>query len=184
MVGTNPPLYFIPSTVLYISHAFFQIFFCQQHFSSMEFHPKCPLPLLQLEGSERKNINGTNTLLAIFRDQKRVEITVKAFLPAKNLFFMKKFIFFWKSVKMHRSIQNLKINQNVGMFQRDFKMIPQWMDGFNCNVQRDLGCTKTEPRVKVFLYENHRQPSAVGEFDCHRPPTENTKSGVYEGQKC
>jgi hypothetical protein len=36
----------------------------------MEFHPKCPLPLLQLEGSERKNINGTNTLLAIFRDQK------------------------------------------------------------------------------------------------------------------
>jgi hypothetical protein len=60
----------------------------------MNFIPKSPLPLLQLEGSERKNINGTNTLLAIFRDQKRVEITVKAFLPAKNLFFMKKFIFF------------------------------------------------------------------------------------------
>jgi len=161
MVGTNPPLYCIPSTVLYISHAFFQIFFCQQHFSSMEFHPKCPLPLLQLEGSERKNINGTNTLLAIFRDQKRVEITVKAFLPAKNLFFMKKFIFFWKSVKMHRSIQNLKINQNVGMFQRDFKMIPQWMDGFNCNVQRDLGCTEMGIIVKVFLYENHRQTSTI-----------------------
>jgi hypothetical protein len=60
----------------------------------MEFHPKCPLPLLQLEGSERKNINGTNTLTTLFKDKKRVEITVKAFLPAKNLFFMKKFIFF------------------------------------------------------------------------------------------
>jgi hypothetical protein len=48
----------------------------------MNFIPKSPLPLLQLEGSERKNINGTNTLLAIFRDQKRVEITIKAFLPA------------------------------------------------------------------------------------------------------
>ena len=58
------------------------------------------------------------------------------------------------------------------------------MDGFNFNVQQDLGFSKTEPRVKVFLYENHRQTSAVGEFDRHRPPTENTKSGVYEGQKC
>ena len=64
---------------------------------------------------------------------------------------------------MHRSIQNLKINQNVGMFQRDFKMIPQWMDGFNCNVQRDLGCTEMGIMAKVFLYENHRQTPTVAQ---------------------
>ena len=143
MVGTNPPLYFIPSTVVYISHAFLMIFFCQQHFSSMNFIPKCPLPLLQLIGSERKKLHGTNTLLAVSRDQKRVEITVKAFLSVKKLFFMKKFIFFWKSPEMHRSKKKLKINQNVGIFPKVFQSTPCLMDGFNCNAQRYLGFPKT-----------------------------------------
>jgi hypothetical protein len=63
-------------------------------------------------------------------------------------------------------------------------MVPIFTDGVNFNVQYDLGFSKKRLMVKVFLYENHRQTSAVGEFDCHRPPTENTKSGVYEEQKC
>ena len=54
----------------------------------------------------------------------------------------------------------------------------------NFHARRNTGCTKMGMMVKVFLYENHRQTSAVGEFDRHRPPTENTKSGVYEGQQC
>ena len=127
----------------------------------MNFIPKCPLPLLQLKGSERKKLHGTNTLLAVSRDQKRVEITVKAFLSVKKLFFMKKFIFFWKSPKMYRSKKKLKINQNVGIFPKVFQSTPCLMDGFNFNAWRDLGFPKMRLVVKVFLYENHRQTPTV-----------------------
>jgi hypothetical protein len=98
-------------------------------------HPQSPLPLLQLKGSERKNINGTNTLTTLFKDQKHVEITVKAFLPAKKLFFRKKFIFFWKSPTQLRDNFKTKNYQNVNIFQIHFKMVPIFMDGFNFNVQ-------------------------------------------------
>ena len=127
----------------------------------MNFIPKCPLPLLQLIGSERKKLHGTNTLLAVSRDQKRVESTVKAFLSVKKLFFMKKFIFFWKSPKMYRSKKKLKINQNVGIFQKVFQSTPCLMDGSNCNARRGLGFAKKGMVVKVFLYENYRQTPTV-----------------------
>ena len=73
-----------------------------------------------------------------------------------------------------------KKNQNVGIFQKVFQSMPCLMDGSNFNMWRDLGCTKTRLVVSVFVYENHRQTSTVDRIDRHRPPTENTKNGVYE----
>ena len=67
-------------------------FFCQQHnfehTKRQRIITKFPSPQMQLQGSERKILHGKNTLYTSDMGKKRIEITVKAFLSAKKLFFM------------------------------------------------------------------------------------------------
>jgi len=84
-------------------------YFCQQHyfdFTTRRDPRHLPSHKCNFEGSARRILHSKNKLHANDRVQKRVNITVKAFLFAKNMFFMFKLIFFQNLTKIHRSMKH------------------------------------------------------------------------------